>query len=636
MNQPVARRPNPVYTFFKGVWDVANFTRRFVLNIVFFALLFFVIGVLSMSGRSAITPVQARTTLVLAPEGKVMEEDGRDVLTRLIANSSEQDPSRKVVRLRDLIAVIDVATKDTSIERVFLDVDKLYPSGMASTHEITAALQRLKASGKQVMAFSEGMTQGQYLIAAQANQVYLDPDGHGLLLEGLSSYRPYMREGLQDKLGIDFKLFKVGEYKSAAEPFVRDSASPEAKEADMFWMNDLWQRYIGDIATARKLTPDAVKAGVDGIAQNVATTQGDLAKVALDQKLVDGLKTRAQVEDMLVKQGVADDDADGGFRQIGYGQYLRNLRTGLPKGDGNQQVAIVVAEGEIVPGKQAGGSVGGESTAELLRDARKDDMVKAVVLRVDSPGGEVFASEQIRREVQALKDAGKPVVVSMGDVAASGGYWISMNADRIYADPSTITGSIGIFGLIPNASRALGKIGVHTDGVGTTPLAGAMDITRPMDAGVATIIQSVIEKGYRDFTGKVALARKQPVQQIDAIARGRVWSGAQAKERGLVDDFGGLQAAIDFAASRARIAKDQVRIRYIERSGGTLDQLLAGNVESRIAEGVLARSPLLRGLAAGSADARVERQLNDLREQFIRVRSPVQAMAHCYCGFDSL
>ena len=636
MNQPAPRRPNPVFTFFKGVWDVANFTRRFVLNIVFFVLLFFVIGILSMGGRSAITPVQDRTTLVLAPEGKVMEEDGRDVLTKLIAESSEQDPSRKVVRLRDLIAVIDAAAKDTSIERVFLDVDKLMPSGMASTHEIAAALQRLKASGKQVIAFSEGMTQGQYLLAAQANKVYLDPDGHGLLLEGLSSYRPYMREGLQDKLGIDFKLFKVGEYKSAAEPYVRDNASPEAKEADLFWMNDLWQRYIGDIASARKLAPEAVKAGVDGIAQGVANAQGDLAKVALDEKLVDGLKTRAQVEDMLVKQGVADDDADGGFRQVGYTQYLRNLRTSLPKGDANQQVAIVVAEGEIVPGKQSGGNVGGESTAELLRVARKDDMVKAVVLRVDSPGGEVFASEQIRREVQALKDAGKPVVVSMGDVAASGGYWISMNADRIYADPSTITGSIGIFGLIPNASRALGKIGVHTDGVGTTPLAGAMDITRPMDPGVATILQSVIEKGYRDFTGKVALARKHSVSEIDAIARGRVWSGAQAKERGLVDEFGGLQAAVDDAARRARIARDQVRVRYIERRGGAFDQVLSGNVESRIAESVLARSPWLRGLAVGSADARIDRQLQDLREQFIRARSPVQVMAHCYCGFDSL
>ncbi|MBS0217756.1 MAG: signal peptide peptidase SppA [Proteobacteria bacterium] len=636
MNQPAPRRSNPIFSFFKGVWDVANFTRRLVLNIVFFVLLFFFVGFLSMSGRAAITPVLDRTTLVLAPEGKVMEEDGRDALTKLIAQNSEEDPGRKVVRLRDLVKVIDAAAKDSSIERVLLDVDKLSPSGMASTHEIVAALQRLKASGKQVIAFSEGMTQGQYLIAAQANQVYLDPDGHGLLLEGLSSYRPYMREGLQDKLGIDFKLFKVGEYKSAAEPYVRDNASPEAKEADLFWMNDLWQRYIGDIASARKLAPDVVKAGVDGIAQGVANAQGDLAKYALDQKLVDGLKTRAQVEDMLAKAGVADKDADGGFRQIDYDQYLRNLRTQLPSGDANQQVAIVVAEGEIVPGKQGGGRVGGDSTSELLRAARLDDMVKAVVLRVDSPGGEVFASEQIRREVQALKDAGKPVVVSMGDVAASGGYWISMNADRIYADPSTITGSIGIFGLIPNASRALGKIGVHTDGVATAPLAGAMDITRPLDPGVATILQSVIEKGYRDFTGKVAQARKQSVEQIDSIARGRVWSGAQAKERGLVDEFGGLQAAINFAADKAKISKDHVRVRYIERRTGTLDTLLSGNVESRIAASMLARSSWLRGLAEGGADARVEHQLQDLREQFIRARSPVQAMAHCYCGFDSL
>ena len=221
---------------------------------------------------------------------------------------------------------------------------------------------------------------------------------------------------------------------------------------------------------------------------------------------------------------------------------------------------MVVAEGEITGGEQPAGTIGGESTAALLRDARDDDNVKAVVLRVDSPGGEVFASEQIRREVAALKAAGKPVVVSMGDLAASGGYWISMNADRIYADPSTITGSIGIFGLIPTITRALDKIGVHTDGVGTTRYAGAFDITRPLDPAVGRVIQSVIDKGYRDFTGKVAKPRAtQPVEQIDAIARGRVWSGAQAKERGLVDEFGGLEAAVADAA-RARQARQARRL----------------------------------------------------------------------------
>ncbi|MGH8089443.1 MAG: signal peptide peptidase SppA, partial [Stenotrophomonas sp.] len=398
-----------------------------------------------------------------------------------------------------------------------------------------------------------------------------------VVLEGLGRYRQYFRTGLQDKLGVDVHLFKVGEYKSAAEPYVLDAASPQAKEADLFWMNDVWQRYLGDIAKARKLDAAQLAAGIDTMPEGIAAAGGDLAKFALQQKLVDGLKTREEVEDLLADRGVADEDADGGFRSINLDGYLSQLDTRRSPVDSRPQVAVVVASGEIAGGDLPAGRVGGESTSALLREARDDKDVKAVVLRVDSPGGEVFASEQIRREVVALKAAGKPVVVSMGDLAASGGYWISMNADRIYADPSTITGSIGIFGMIPNLSRSLDKIGVHTDGVGTTRFAGAFDITRPMDPAVGQVIQSVINKGYADFTGKVADARNKPVEAVDEVARGRVWSGAQAKERGLVDAFGGLKAAVADAAARAKLGgPDKVRVRYIEKAATPVAQCLSG------------------------------------------------------------
>jgi protease-4 len=321
------------------------------------------------------------------------------------------------------------------------------------------------------VAFSENMSQSQYLLAAQADEVYLDPMG-SLLLEGLGRYRQYFRTGLQEKLGVDVHLFMVGEYKSAAEPYVLDAASPQAKEADLFWMSDVWQRYLADIAKARKLDPAQLAAGIDTLPEGIAAVEGDLARFALQQKLVDGLKTREEVDALLAERGAADSDAEGGFRQIGLSDYLTQVDARRSPVDSRPQVAVVVAEGEIAGGDLPAGRIGGVSTSALLREARDDDDVKAVVLRVDSPGGEVFASEQIRREVEALKAAGKPVVVSMGDMAASGGYWISMNADRIYADESTITGSIGIFGMIPNFARSLDKIGVHTDGVGTTRLVG--------------------------------------------------------------------------------------------------------------------------------------------------------------------
>ncbi|GHE40303.1 signal peptide peptidase SppA [Vulcaniibacterium thermophilum] len=627
MNQP-ARTRGPIARFFVGLWDAMNFTRRLILNLLFFGLLLLFLAALG-AGKQ-VKPLLERTTLVIEPQGRLVEQYTQDPATRALSKAMGEDMGE--VQLRDLLRALEAARTDKRIERVLLKLDGLQADGVASLRELADAIAELKASGKQVIAFAEMMDQRQYLLAAQANEVYLDPMG-GLLLEGLARYRQYYREGLQDKLGVDVHLFKVGEYKSAAEPFVRDDASPEAKEADLFWMNDVWQRYLADVARARRLDPAQLAAGIEQLPAQIEAARGDLAQYALRARLVDGLRTREQVEDLLAERGVADADAEGGFRQIDLDGYVGHLNRALNPADPRPQVAVVVAAGEITGGEQPPGTVGGESTSALLREARDDDKVKAVVLRVDSPGGEVFASEQIRREVEALRKAGKPVVVSMGDVAASGGYWIAMNADRIYADASTITGSIGIFGMIPTLPRALDKIGVHTDGVGTTRFAGAFDLTRPLDPEVGRVIQSVIEKGYRDFTGKVASARGKPVAAIDAVGRGRVWSGAQAKARGLVDELGGLRAAIADAARRAKLGKrGEYRVRYVEKTPTPFERFFAGLAESRVGALLLKDSDLGRALLERAspqmaADARfVERLLQ--RD----ARTPVKTLAHCFCG----
>jgi len=634
MNQPARR--NPVASFFIGLWDVMNFTRRLILNLVFFGLLLLImiLFVVAMGkGASSGNALQDRTTLVIAPEGRLVEQFSADPVSRALSKAIG-DNSAEEVQLRDLIRALEAARTDKKIERVVLELDKLQPSGFASMREVAAALQELRAAGKQVVAFSENMSQSQYLLAAQADEVYLDPMG-GVVLEGLGRYRQYFRAGLQDKLGVDVHLFKVGEYKSAAEPYVLDAASPQAKEADLFWMNDVWQRYLADIAKARKLDPAQLAAGIDTMPEGIAAAGGDLAKFALQQKLVDGLKTREEVEDLLTDRGVADEDADGGFRSVNLDAYLSALDSRRSPVDSRPQVAVIVAAGEIAGGDLPAGRVGGVSTSALLREARDDKDVKAVVLRVDSPGGEVFASEQIRREVVALKAAGKPVVVSMGDLAASGGYWISMNADRIYADPSTITGSIGIFGMIPNVARSLDKIGVHTDGVGTTRFAGAFDMTRPMDPAVGQVIQSVINKGYADFTGKVADARNKPVEAVDEVARGRVWSGAQAKERGLVDEFGGLKAAVADAAKRAKLGEvDKVRVRYIEKGATPFAQFMSGFAGSHAGAWMLGESGMARLMLARSMPE-LDTQLRFVEDaaRDPRGSAPVKALAYCFCGF---
>lgn len=638
MNTPVGpgARRGPIAEFFVGLWNVMNFTRRLIVNLIFFSLLLlFLFVVLAIAGAGGGKTLLGDTALVIEPTGPLVEQFSSDPAERAFKHAMG-DRDNDEIQLRDLLRVLDAAKDDKRIDRVVLKLDRLQASGMASLREVADAIAKVKASGKEVVAYGEAMDQKQYLLAAQANEIYLDPMG-GLLLEGLGRYRQYYRQGLQDKLGVDVHLFKVGEYKSAAEPYVLDAASPQAKEADLFWMNDVWQRYLGDVARARKLDATKVAEGIDQLPAGIAAAQGDLAKYAVRQKLVDGLKTAEEVGDLLAERGAADSDAEDGYRQVSYDDYLAHLNTRINPIDERPQVAVVVAEGEISGGEQPPGRIGGVSTAELLRRAREDDHVKALVLRVDSPGGEVFASEQIRREIAGLKKAGKPVVVSMGDLAASGGYWISMNADRIYADPSTITGSIGIFGLIPTFPRALDKIGVHSDGVGTTKFAGAFDVTRPLQPEVGQVIQTVIDKGYRDFTGRVANARKRSVEQIDEVARGRVWSGAQAKERGLVDDFGGLRVAIDDVARRAKLGKPgSYNVRYLEKDAPPFAKLFSSFAGSRIGAQWLQQSSFAQGLAQALLPRALPQTAQDLRflESAIQPTRgvPVKVLAYCFCG----
>ena len=628
---------NPFWRFLVGVGKVINFINHLVFNVfmllfllVLFALLAIMMAAKSGSGGGGgLTPVLDKTALVLDLDGTLVEQYTSAPISRAIAQASGGRDAGREIQLRDVVQALEIAKDDDHIGRVVLRADGFRVAGFAAMRELGAALRDFRASGKPVVAYGTMMEQKGYYLAAQADQVYLDPDG-GILIEGLGRYRLYYRQGLQDKLGVDVHLFRVGEYKSAAEPYILDAASPESREADLFWMNDLWQRYLADVAQARKLPVAQLTTMVNDLPARVHAANGDLAQLALDAGLVDGLKTREEFEAMVGKQGAWDEDAHS-FRQVGLYPYLLQRRTG--RGgllDRRGEVAVVVAQGEITDGDQPPGTVGGESTSALIRQAREDDHVKALVLRVDSPGGGVMPSELIRREVALTRAAGKPVVVSMGNVAASGGYWISMNADRILADPSTITGSIGIFGLWMSAPRALDKIGVHSDGVGTTPLAGAFDPTRPLDPNVGTVIQSVIEHGYSQFIGKVARARDSEPAKVDAIARGRVWSGAQAKERGLVDELGGLREAQAEAARLAKLGKDY-DVQYIEKPLSAIEQIFLDMSRSARLSGLVRTFGPTPALLGEDATERVRNELAWLRAP--QGGNPIRAVAHCLCGF---
>ncbi len=617
----------PVASFFYGIWTLIRVTNHLLLLAMFaFLFLFFIIGLAASAGnKGGVKAIQEKTALVINLEGNLVEQYTTDPISRAFAQATGDGQTE--IQLRDLITVLKAAKTDKKIDRILLQTDGLSVSGFAALRDVAAALRDFKTSGKQIIAYGVNMDQKQYYLAAQADKIYIDPEG-GVLLEGLGRYRLYFREGLQEKLGLDVHLFRVGEYKSAMEPYILDAASPESREADMFWMNDLWQRYVADIAKARKISAEQLNTSINNLSAEVKAASGDLGKLAVQQKLVDGLKTSHEIEEMLSQMGAVDDEIHS-FRQVEFSQYLKPLNLPASPFDATPQVAVVVAQGEIVDGEANPGTVGGETTSALIRQAREDENTKALVLRVDSPGGSVFPSEQIRREIELTKKAGIPVVVSMSNVAASGGYWISMNADKIIADESTITGSIGIFGLWMTAPRALEKIGVHADGSGTTPLAGQFDPTLPLKAETGELIQSIIDRGYRQFIGKVATARGSKSETIDTVARGRVWSGAQAKERGLVDQLGGFQMAIDEAVKLAKLGKDDYRLNYVERPATPFEAFVASLNASATGNALLRNMSPMNSILGRETTARVQKELSWLDRN---ARTPYQGVVHCMCG----
>ncbi len=600
--------------FLRVVGRGINLTRIIILNLVFFGLLaLFFIGM----GQHEKVSVPDASVLVLHPQGQLVEQYSISPLQRVAANVNGASVGQ--VRLRDLLRGIEAASEDKRITSLLLVPDELQASGFAALRELGGALDDFRATGKKVYVWSAGMTQTQYYLAAHADRIMLDPQG-GILLTGLSSYRAYFKD-LLDKLGITVHLFRVGQYKSAGEPFILDHASEAAKKADAYWMDGLWNTLIDEIAAARGIAPQALRGDIRALPEAVAAAGGSLAKVALNQELVDALMTRSEVRAWLREQGTPD--GDDSFRQVSFKRFLAAHPVSPIKF--GKKIAVVVAEGEIVAGEKKPGTINGEVTADQIRKVRNDKAIVGMVLRVNSPGGAVYPAEVIRRQVAMTRAAGKPVVVSMGDMAASGGYWISMNANRILAEPNTITGSIGIFGMYPEIPEALGKIGVQVDGVGTTPWAGAFDLRRHLDPRVGQVIQSVIDKGYRDFVGKVAAARGVSFDAIDAVAQGRVWSGEQALDRGLVDQLGGVEDAIALAAELAE-TEDSYAVQYIEPPMSELETFLANLQRGR--SGTVVRALGLKVPAAWLQATGLAPGLKMLAS--LKPGQPT-VMAYCFC-----
>ncbi len=553
-----------IWSVLKGIWFALDGLRR-VLHLV---LLLFLFGILLAASQSELPYVPDSAALVLKPEGRLVEELSGDPLDRAFSRATGDDHGQ--TRIRDLIDVVDQARDDDRIQALVLDLDGLEGAGLPILQDLAQSVRWFRESGKKVYAYAESYSQRQYYLAAQADEVYLDPMGY-VLLDGYGYYRTYFR-GALDKLAVDVNVFKAGSHKSAPDEWTRADMSAEDRENAEVWIGALWDGYKSDVAAARKLQPNLIQAYADEAAAGVQATGGDLAQYALARGLVDGLKTRQEFEEIVAK--AVGEDEDTGYSAVdsrGYLPYVRS--TEALRRHGDKAVGVIVASGEILDGAQSPGTVGGDSLAKLLRQARKDDDVAAVVLRIDSPGGSIMASEVIRREVDALRADGKPVVASMGTVAASGGYYIAMDADRIFAAPTTITGSIGVFAVIPTFQRTLGKIGISTDGFGTTRLSGQMELERGLGPEASAILQSSVEHHYKSFVASVAKARKRRPEEIDSLAQGRVWIGADAKAAGIVDELGTVDDAIAEAAKLAGLEKDY-DVRWMEQEMSWEDALV--------------------------------------------------------------
>ena len=605
--------------FFLGIWHLIDGARKVVLNLVFLLILYFVAMAFIDSGDTLL--IQPDTALILQPYGNVVEQYSGTPLDYALQQATET--SRTETRLRDMVEAVRRAKDDDKIIRLVIDPTYLGRIGLASQLELEAAIEDFKGSGKPVIALADNLGQQQYFLAAMADEIWLNPEGM-VWIDGFSAYRQFYAEGL-DKLEVEVNLFRVGKFKSAMEPWIRNDMSPEAKEANLFWIGSLWQQYLEAVSLQRGIPLENLSDAINNFADGLEAVDGDFARFALELGLVDKLVSRPEANLELESLG-AEGEGSEGFRQVGFENYLA-LTEMQRRPAKSRKIVIVVAEGEIVRGEQPQGMIGAVTLSEKLRSIAEDKDVKAVVLRINSPGGDAFASEKIRREIQALKEMGKTVVVSMGNVAASGGYWIAMGADEVWASPSTITGSIGVFGILPTFSKPMAKLGIHTDGIGTTEMAGKLRLDRPLDEDIRRIFQYATERTYDDFVNLVAQSRNMSTGAVHEVAQGRVWSGSQAKDRGLIDQTGTLQQAVDAAARIAGLGSDYHAV-YDEWKLSPFETFLFEMVGSAMTRFDLGVSGLNR-----MHSTLLESILSDLG-MLARNGEGLKIVAHCLCDVE--
>ncbi len=559
-----------IINIFRWIGRFLTGFRTWTLNIAFLVLLFFIISAISTQGTKKVTRMSTSGILVLTLSGDIVEEkQSSDPFTKALNEKLGLNTLPTETLLQDVLDAIKTAGKDDNVICLLLDLSNLGSVGLNQLQLIGQALNSFKEDDKLVIAAEDFYPQKAYYLASYADEIYLNPMG-GVDLHGIGTFRLYYKDAI-DKLKVNYNVFRVGSFKSAMEPIMRNSMSAEAKTQNMSWLTVLWDAISTDISRERKLDAKAIESYIENIPSELTTAGGDTARLALESGLVDGLKTREELRNYLVK--ISGSDGQGSFQQINFNNYINSIsRSYINNGLEEPSIGIIVAQGPILNGEQPIGSIGGDSLAKMIRTARKDTNINALVLRVVSGGGSVFASEVIRQEILEFKKTGKPLVISMGSMAASGGYWIAADADEIWASPVTLTGSIGIFAAIPTFEESLSSMGIYNDGVGTTSLASSLNLTRPISPLLKETISISLRHGYDKFLTIVSTGRSIDKTQISKVAEGRVFDGKTALDLGLVDKLGNMDDAIKSAAGLAGLS--EYGARYIRKPMTVKDEIM--------------------------------------------------------------
>lgn len=578
------RTPGPFSRFLFGLWSLLTWIRVAVFNLIF---LFIVLVIIVALGAQKTPVLPAEFALRVAPSGMLVDQ--RSYVDPVSLLLSDVSPEESETLVRDLVEAINFAAEDERVTTLVLELDYLLVGGISKLQEIGQALEHFKASGKKIIAYGDNFTQDQYYLASYADTIYLNDMG-AILLTGYGTYRNYIK-GTLDKLEINFHVFRSGKFKDAVEPLLREDMSAESKEHNARWLNELWAEYTQQVEQARDLPAGSLNDFINNMHTRLRDAGGSSAQLALENGLVDELKNYQTVQQELIAQ-LGKSEAGNYYNGVDTSAYLADVkRTRIPKAN---KIGLLVASGNILDGHHPDGTIGSYTLVDILQSVREEKAVKALVIRIDSGGGSSFASEVIRDEIQATREAGIPVFISMGSLAASGGYWIAAAGDEIWATPTTLTGSIGVFGAFPTVEKSLANIGVTTDGVGTTTLAGAARPDRELSPQASDIIQLTVDHIYQRFISLVAEARDAEISEIEAIAEGRVWSGAAAQQLGLVDQLGTLEDVIAAAARHVNLEDYSVEVisRPLSPREVFLRQLAGSNA------GMLAPKSLLNNVTA--------------------------------------